>query len=184
MALLAPGMDAHTEETPTRSVLVCVVGNGPTALAASALLSGHWPFYSQPHPHTPLHEAIDTEAARVAAASDRAPHDVSLLELDLTAALRVAGSMEGGRSNNPWALLVDASKEGGEKEEIGDVNAGGPFSTVREAGGALEDLTEADAGASWRGDDAEAGQEQGEGPQGRWDGVCQGGAEEAKDKDA
>ena len=90
----------------------------------------------------------------------------------------------GEADDSDWALLVDASKEGGEKEEIGDVNAGGPFSTVREAGGALEDLTEADAGASWRGDDAEAGQEQGEGPQGRWDGVCQGGAEEAKDKDA
>ena len=90
----------------------------------------------------------------------------------------------GEADDSDWALLVDASKEGGEKEEIGDVNAGGPFSTVREAGGALEDLTEADAGASWRGDDAEAGQEQGEGPQGRWDEVCQGGAEEAKDKDA
>jgi hypothetical protein len=87
---------------------VCVVGNGPSALAASALLSGHWPFYVQPHPHRPLHDAIETERARVAAASRKNTRDVSLLELDLTAALRVVGSMEGGRSNNPWALLVDA----------------------------------------------------------------------------
>jgi threonine dehydrogenase-like Zn-dependent dehydrogenase len=106
--LLSHATAAAASETGMHEVPVCVVGNGPSGLAASALLSGHWPFYTQPHPHRPLHDAIESERARVAAASGKSPWDLSLLELDLTAALRVAGSMEGGRSNNPWALLVDA----------------------------------------------------------------------------
>ena len=110
LAIMLPApLHAAIPANVSAVVPVCVVGNGPAALAASALLSGHWPFYGpQPHPHAPLHEAIDTERTRVAAATGRLAEAVSLLELDLAPALRVVGLMEGGRSNNPWALLVDA----------------------------------------------------------------------------
>ena len=90
------------------AVPVALVGNGPSALAASALLSGHWPFYSRPHPHRALHVAIQTELDRVAGVEARPVSEISLLELDLTRPLAAAAAMEGGRSNSPWALLVDA----------------------------------------------------------------------------
>ena len=87
---------------------VAIIGNGPSALAASALLAGWLPFYRDGcrHPNAPLRNAIQSQLERAARATGRDPIEVSLLELDLRSL--AAHVLEAGRSNNPIALLVDS----------------------------------------------------------------------------
>ncbi|XP_066999389.2 oxidative stress-induced growth inhibitor 1 [Anabrus simplex] len=73
---------------------VVVVGNGPSGIAVSHLLAGHWPYYNgEPHPDELL-------TARLRAA----PPSRSLLEQDLHF---LSQGLE-GRCNNPVSLLLDA----------------------------------------------------------------------------
>ena len=100
---------------------VAIIGNGPSALAASALLAGWLPFYRDGcrHPNAPLRNAIQSQLERAARATGRDPIEVSLLELDLRSL--AAHVLEAGRSNNPIALLVDSLLHPG-----ADTGYGGP----------------------------------------------------------
>jgi hypothetical protein len=76
---------------------VLIIGNGPSAITLSYLLSGHWPYYdsSRPHPDPDLHQRLmkETSAGRK-----------SLMECDLEVLCR---GLE-GRSLNPVSVLFDA----------------------------------------------------------------------------
>ena len=93
-------------------VQVCIVGNGPTGLAASSLLAGWWPYYSRSssrHPDDRLHAALVRQLDRAAEKKDQShADDVSLLELDLTEALKIVSEPNfPKRTHSPWAILAD-----------------------------------------------------------------------------
>lgn len=72
---------------------VIIIGNGPSSIVLSFLLSGHWPYYNpnNPHPLDYLHQRLQSLDGR------------SLLEVDL------AELCQGltGRSSNPVSVLFD-----------------------------------------------------------------------------
>lgn len=76
---------------------VVIIGNGPSAIALSFILSGHWPYYdiSTPHPNSDLHQRLMRETKGGIR---------SLIECDLEFLCR---GLE-GRSLNPVSVLFDA----------------------------------------------------------------------------
>ena len=113
------------ETNDSNHVTVAIVGNGPSALAASSLLSGFWPFYdfeANPHPHDALHKALMKELGRVKSTPSSPPRGAgekfdsvvsssdfpSILELDLREALDIVSQPSfPKRTHSPWAILVD-----------------------------------------------------------------------------
>jgi len=72
---------------------VAIIGNGPSAICLSYLLSGNWPYYNgNPHPVPHLHQKLNENP------------DISIIEKDLE---YLSDGLE-GRSSNPVALLYDA----------------------------------------------------------------------------
>lgn len=84
--------DTREREAITDCKEFVVVGNGPSGLALSYLLSGHWPYYTGQSQDEFLHTRLTVE-----------PH-LSLVEQDLEF---LSDGLE-GRSNNPVSLLLDA----------------------------------------------------------------------------
>eukprot|EP00092_Neocalanus_flemingeri_P004717 GFUD01005082.1.p1 GENE.GFUD01005082.1~~GFUD01005082.1.p1 ORF type:complete len:665 (+),score=145.51 GFUD01005082.1:135-2129(+) len=80
-----------TEDNPECKDFV-IIGNGPSGIALSYLLSGNWPYYSGVSQDEFLHTRLMVEP------------DLSLVEQDLEF---LSDGLE-GRSNNPVALLLDA----------------------------------------------------------------------------
>lgn len=76
---------------------VVIIGNGPSAITLSFMLSGHWPYYdsSTPHPNPDLHQRLMRETGGCRK---------SLMECDLE---RLCLGLE-GRSLNPVSVLFDA----------------------------------------------------------------------------
>ena len=74
-----------------------IIGNGPSAITLSFILSGHWPYYdvNTPHPNADLHQRLMRETC-----GGRR----SLIECDLE---KLCLGLE-GRSLNPVAVLFDA----------------------------------------------------------------------------
>lgn len=76
---------------------VVVIGNGPSSITLSYILSGHWPYYDtgNPHPNPELHQRLisQTKGGRK-----------SLLECDL----QVLSTGLQGRSINPVSVLFDS----------------------------------------------------------------------------
>ncbi|XP_077982172.1 oxidative stress-induced growth inhibitor 1-like [Glandiceps talaboti] len=72
---------------------VAIIGNGPSAICLSFLLSGYWPYYNgKPHPTPHLQRKLSENP------------DISIIEKDLE---YLSDGLE-GRSSNPVALLYDA----------------------------------------------------------------------------
>jgi len=78
------------EETEFKDLVI--IGNGPSGIALSYFLSGHWPYYKGESNDEFLHTRLMVE-----------PH-LSLVEQDLQF---LSDGLE-GRSNNPVSLLLDA----------------------------------------------------------------------------
>ncbi|KAM7421932.1 hypothetical protein PAMA_010150 [Pampus argenteus] len=88
-------MDLHDKEIVPGEILpVVIIGNGPSGICLSYLLSGHTPYLSPEasHPNPLLHNKLQEQ-----------PH-VSLLEQDLE---YLCEGLE-GRSSNPVAVLFDS----------------------------------------------------------------------------
>ncbi|KAL6112352.1 uncharacterized protein ACO6RY_09127 [Pungitius sinensis] len=88
-------MDHHNKEIPPGEILpVVVIGNGPSGICLSYLLSGYTPYLSPDasHPNPLLHSKLREQ-----------PH-LSLLEQDLE---YLCEGLE-GRSSNPMAVLFDS----------------------------------------------------------------------------
>merc|ERR1719369_1061280 len=68
-----------------------VIGNGPSGIALSYFLSGHWPYYTGVTSDVFLHARLQDQP------------DLSLVEQDLE---YLSDGLE-GRSNNPVSLLFD-----------------------------------------------------------------------------
>lgn len=76
---------------------VIIIGNGPSAICLSYLLSGNWPFYTGREDATiDIDESLQTRLQNIS-------HDLSLVEQDLS---HLSSGLE-GRSPNPVALLFD-----------------------------------------------------------------------------
>ncbi|XP_070575773.1 oxidative stress-induced growth inhibitor 1-like [Ptychodera flava] len=72
---------------------VAIIGNGPSGICLSYMLSGHWPYFNgKHHPNQYLHQRLKEQA------------ELSILEQDLE---YLSDGLE-GRSSNPVSLLFDA----------------------------------------------------------------------------